>query len=174
MRKKERCLQQPDKESGIATYVFHPSLFCLVPPRIKNSFSLAERGKLMLRVFRGYIIYYQTKEDQLVSYCFLKRNYLHKYPFLKNTDVLINPYYVAPKFRGCGLGGKLIRTAIEDRQEAWKRVYALVKEDNLPSIRTFEKLKFDKIGFSDKSGWSHRLTKKQTKLPVFCLTRSER
>ena len=39
-------------------------------------------------------------------------------------------------------------------------------------IETFEKLDFVKIGFSDKSGWSHKLTDKQTKLSVFCLTRS--
>lgn len=172
MQGKERCLIQSDNESGLAMYAFTPSVFCLVPPRIKSNFSILDRAKLMLRVLRGYTVYYQTDGEKMVSYCFLKRNYLCKYAFLKKKDVLINPYYVSPEYRGRGLGGKLIEAAIADREEAWETVYAVVKEDNLPSIRTLEKLNFVKLGFSDKSGWSHKLTDRQTKLPVFCLTRS--
>ena len=172
MQGKERCLIQPDNGSGFAMYAFTPTLFCLLPPRIKCHFSMPDRVKLVLRAICGYTVYYQTDGEKMVSYCFLKRNYFCKYAFLKNNDVLINPYYVTPDYRGRGLGGKLIKAAIADRDEAWETVYAVVKEDNLPSIRTFEKLNFVKIGFSDKSGWSHKLTDKQTKLSVFCLTRS--
>ncbi len=171
MQGKERCLIQSDNESGLAVYAFTPSVFRLVPPRIRCIFSVTDRAKLLLRLLRGYTVYYQTDGEKPVSYCFLKRNYLHKYAFLKKTDVLINPYYVSPEYRGQGLGGKLIKAAIADRQEAWERVYAVVKEENLSSIRTLEKLRFAKIGFSEKHGWSHKLTDKQTKLPVFCLTR---
>ena len=172
MQGKERCLIQSDNRNGLAVYVFTPSVFCLVPPSIKRHFSMCDRAKLMLRVLRGYTVYYQTDGEKLVSYCFLKRNYLCKYAFLKDKDVLINPYYVSPEYRGRGLGGKLIEAAIADKNEGWETVYAVVKEDNLPSIRTLEKLNFVRIGFSDKSGLSHKLTDKQTKLSVFCLTRS--
>ncbi len=172
MQGKERCLIQSDNGSGFAMYAFTPTFFCLLPPRIKRHFSMPDRVKLVLRAIRGYIVYYQTDGEKMVSYCFLKRNYLCKYAFLKNNDVLINPYYVSPEYRGRGLGGKLIKAAIADRNEAWETVYAVVKEDNLPSIRTLEKLDFAKIGFSNKSGWSHKLTDKQTKLSVFRLTRS--
>lgn len=169
----ERCLIQPEQQGGLATYVFTPSLFQLVPKRIRNCFSVTERAKLLLRVLRGYYVYYQTQNDRLVSYCFLKRNYLGKYPFLSKNDVLINPYFVSKDYRGRGLGGKLIDTAIKDTQTAWERVYALVMQDNLPSIRTLEKLQFERIGYSDKRGWSHRITERKTHLPVFCLTRTE-
>lgn len=135
---KERCLIQSDNRNGPAVYVFTPSVFCLVPPSIKRHFSMCDRAKLMLRVLRGYTVYYQVSHE----------------------------------YRGRGLGGKLIEAAIVDKNEGWETVYAVVKEDNLPSIRTLEKLNFVRIGFSDKSGWSHKLTDKQTKLPVFCLTRS--
>lgn len=172
MQGKERCLIQPDKENGLAMYGFTPSVFCLVPPRIKSHFPIYDRAKLLLRVLRGYTVYYQTDGEKMVSYCFLKRNYLGKYAFLKKQDVLINPYYVSPEYRGHGLGGKLLKAAFADREEPWERVYAVVKEENLPSIRTLEKLGFHQIGFSDKSGWLHRLTEKKTKLCVFCLTRT--
>ena len=91
MQGKERCLIQSDNRNGPAVYVFTPSVFCLVPPSIKRHFSMCDRAKLMLRVLRGYIVYYQTDGEKLVSYCFLKRNYLCKYAFLKDKDVLINP-----------------------------------------------------------------------------------
>lgn len=173
MQGRERCLTQSDNDSGLMTYVFSPSFFRLVPARIKSSFSVFERARLLLRVFRGYFVYYQTDKDKLVSYCFLKRNYLHKYSFLKKDDVLINPYFVSPMYRGQGLGGKLIQTAMEDSNKCWKTVYAVVKEDNLPSIRTLEKLNFHRIGYSDKQGWSHKLTDRKTHLPIFCLMCSE-
>lgn len=173
MHAEERCLKHPDTDNARAVYVFTPSAFCLVPPRICGSFSFIDRAKLLLRVLNGYYVYYETDADKLTGYCFLKRNYLGKYAFLQQQDVLINPYYVAPSYRGSGLGGKLIESAISDSGTPWKTVYAVVKEDNLPSIRTLEKLHFQKIGYSDKKGWSHRLTERRTHLPVFCLTRSE-
>lgn len=171
MRSSERCLIQPDNDSGLATYVFTPSLFHLVPQRL--GFSLFERAKLLLRVIRGYTVYYQTDGTQMAGYCFLKHNYLSKYAFVRKHDVLINPYYVSPAFRGHGLGGALIRTAIEDTKTSWHRVYAVVKEENIPSLRTLEKLNFTKAGYSEKGLWQHKLTQRQTELPVFCLTRSE-
>ena len=173
MTAKERRLNYPDTDSTHAVYVFTPSAFRLVPPRIRRSFPVIDRAKLLLRVLNGYYLYYEMDADKLAGYCFLKRNYLGKYAFLQKQDVLINPYYVAPSYRGSGLGGKLIETAIADFETPWKTVYAVVKEDNLPSIRTLEKLSFQKVGYSDKKGWSHRLTERRTHLPVFCLTRSE-
>ena len=79
--------------------------FCLVPPRIKCSFPMIDRAKLMLRVLRSYIVYYQTNGEEMISYCFFKRSYLCKYTFLKKRDVLINPYYVAPAYCGQGFDG---------------------------------------------------------------------
>lgn len=170
---KERCLSKTDDHS-LATFVFSSSFLLPVPPAVRNSLSFFERARLLLRVFRGYDVYYQTQNGELASYCFLKRNYLGKYAFLKKKDVLINPYYVVPAFRGRGVGGKLIRIAVEDRATAWETVYAVVKEENTPSIRTLEKLGFEKCGYSDKRGWSHKLTDRKTELPVFCLTRTEK
>lgn len=172
MQGKERCLRQSDNESGFALYAFHPSLFCLVPPRIERCFSMVDYAKLVLRVLRGYTVYYLTDGERIAGYCFLKRNYLRKYSFLKDNDMLINPYYVSPEYRGQGLGGKLIEAAIADQNERWETVWAVVKEENLPSIRTLERLNFSRIGFSEKRRWSHKLTDKGTKLLVFCLTRS--
>ena len=98
MQGKERCLIQSDNESGFAMYAFTPTFCCLLPPRIKRHFSMPDRVKLVLRAIRGYIVYYQTDGEKMVSYCFLKRNYFCKYAFLKNNDVLINPYYVSPDY----------------------------------------------------------------------------
>ena len=174
MTAKERCLKHTDTDGICAVYVFTPSVFRLVPPRIRHSFSVIDRAKLLLRVLNGYYVYYETDADKMMGYCFLKRNYLRKYAFLQKQDVLINPYFVSPEYRGNGLGGKLIKAAISDSETSWKTVYAVVKEENMPSIRTLEKLGFQKVGCSDKKGWSHRLTEQKTHLPVFCLTRTEK
>lgn len=173
MQGKQRCIRQSDLANDLITYCFEPTLFCLVPQQIKHSFSITERIRLLLRVLRGYLVYYQMSGNTMASYCFIKKNYLCKYAFLEKRDVLINPYYVSADFRGCGLGGQLIRVAIDDKQTDWDRVFAVVKEDNFPSIRTLDKLGFERIGFSRKKGWSHKLTANKTHLLLFSLTRSE-
>lgn len=173
MHSSERCLAQTDTNSHFSFYVFTPSLCCLLPKRIRNCFTLSDRAKLLLRAVRGYFLYYATDSDRLVGYCFLKRNYIAKYSFLGKNDVLINPYYVSEEYRGRGIGGSLISASICDTKALWDNVYAVVKSDNFPSVRTLEKLGFHRAGYSDKRGWSHRLTVSKTDLPVFILDRKE-
>lgn len=171
MRASERIIKAPDRQNPLCLSAFSPSLFCLVPPRIRQCFTVFDKARLLLRVFRGYTVYYLTDGALPAGYCFIKKNYLGKYRFLSEKDALINPYYVNPKYRGAGLGGKLIAAAIADSAASWVRLYAVVKEDNAPSIRTLEKLGFADVGYSQKSGWFHCLTKEPTHLRVFCITR---
>ena len=172
MRASERLIQAPDRQNPLCLSAFTPSLFCLVPPCIRQCFSAFDKARLLLRIFRGYTVYYLTENTIPAGYCFIKKNYLGKYRYLKKGDTLINPYYVNPDYRGAGLGGKLIAAAIADTTVPWDSLYAVVKEDNAPSIRTLEKLGFAEIGCSKKHGWFHCFTKTPTHLRIFRITRS--
>lgn len=167
MNRSERCITPKDEKNGYALYSFKSTLNCLLPKCLKGSFSIVERCFLLLRVIRGYQIYYYKDQEQVAAYCFLKRNYLRKYAFLKKNEVLINPYYVAPEYRGNGLGGDLLSAALSEIKDGKTAVWGIVLEDNLPSIKTLQKLGFSDCGCSKINFWSHRLTEERTERRVF-------
>ncbi len=173
MKASERLIKAPDRQNPLCLLAFSPSVFRLVPPCIRQCFSAFDKARLLLRIFRGYTVYYLTEGTLPVGYCFIKKNYLGKYRFLTKNDALINPYYINHDFRGAGLGGTLIAAAITDTAATWDSLYAVVKEDNIPSIRTLQKLGFADVGYSKKSGWFHCLTNEPTHLRVFCTTRAK-
>lgn len=167
MGKQERVVSTGIAGSNYQMYAFSSSVLHLLPEKLCCCFSGKERLFLLLRAFRGYQIYYLMDGEKPVSYSFFKRNYLHKYAFLQRGEVLINPYFVFPEYRGNGLGGKLLKAAMEDGKKEWSSVWAVVLDDNEPSIRTLQRLGFSDCGFSDVKLWSHRLTKNKTGRRVF-------
>lgn len=173
MKSEERLLSTGVFSPNIIIRAFSASLTHLLPKRFGDRFSVLDRIKLMLRAFRGYYFYSAERDRELIAYCFLKRNYLRKYAFLQRNDVLINPYYVTPEFRGNGYGGKLLKTAYEDCGTDWTAIWAVVKADNLPSVATLQKMGFQQEGYSAKSGWTHRLVQSPTNLLVFRKVRQE-
>ncbi len=63
-------------------------------------------------------------------------------------------YYVAvhPRFRGMGIGGRLLDGALEDfAKRGFEDVYASVEEDNLGSKRLFESRGFARLEGSEMS-----------------------
>ncbi|MBQ9931043.1 MAG: GNAT family N-acetyltransferase [Firmicutes bacterium] len=147
---------------------FKASLLHLLPRECKGSFPFSERIKLLLRAWRGYYFYYITEGSVLCAYTFLKRNYFGKYAFMGKKDLLINPYYVAPGYRGKGLGTQMLCAVLSQLPEKHGDIWAVVKDDNISSIRALKKAGFQQIGFSSKNGWSHRLSKAETNLIIFC------
>ena len=162
-------LQPPDDTNRLALYRFRSGLFHILPPQLRDQLSRADKRRLLLRVLRGYAVYYLTDDRHVAGYCFIKRNYLHKYAFMRLGDTLINPYYVCPDDRGQRLSGRMLRAAIADHVTDGRTLWAVVKQENIPSIRILQGLNFTHAGFSAKGLWSHRLTNRKTKLLVFCL-----
>lgn len=167
MNRSERCRKLTTSENDFALYSFSSSVFCLLPKELKPCFSRTEQLFLFFRAIRRYNIYYFLDKNRAVAFCCVKRNYLHKYGFMRRRDVLINPYYVDPRYRGQGLGGKLIEAAMKDGIEEWQTIWAVVCSDNLSSIITLQKQGFIECGFSRIGRWSHSLTKKETCRKVF-------
>lgn len=149
------------------THLFQSNLFTLLPKQISSQFTFSDRIKLLLRVWRGYRLYFLTEQETLCAYTFIKRNYLHKYAFMRKGDLLVNPYYVNPEYRGCGLAQKMLQLVQDDLKEQKGSVWAVVKEDNLPSIAVLKKTGFVQVGYSQKKLWSHCFTKEQTHLHLF-------
>lgn len=162
-------LQPPDDINRLALYRFRSGLLRLLPPPLRNQLSPADKRRLLLRVLRGYAVYYLTDGDHVAGYCFIKRNYLHKYTFMRPGDTLINPYYVCPDDRGQRLSDRMLRAAIADHAAEDRTLWAVVKQDNTPSIRILQGLNFALAGYSAKGLWSHRLSDRKTKLLVFCI-----
>ena len=147
--------------------VFTPNLFQLIPKKFREEFSFSDRLKLIVRVLRGYRLYMVTNGENLCAYTFLKRNYLHKYAFMRRGDFLINPYYVHPDNRSCGIARKMIEHVMNDLPDHHGRVWAVVKNDNLPSLSVLSKCGFELVGYSEKRLWSHCLTTEKTHLHLF-------
>lgn len=155
--------------------LFRPTIISLVPSQFSKEFSLDERLKLVIRAVKGYFLYYVTDGDTLCAYVFLKRNYLQKYAFLSTGELLINPYFVLPEYRGRGLATKMMEAVISDLHSTGNcRIWGVVKADNAPSIAVLNKLKFQAMGFSEKKFWSHHLVKKQSGLHIYSLDLSKK
>lgn len=146
--------------------IFDSSLFNILPSSMHNSFSKKEKAMLYLRAVRGYrVIYFEDIRQSVIAWCFLKKDYLNKYPFMRKEDALINPYFTNVEYRGRGIAQTIIRQATEMRE--YKSIYALVKSDNLPSIAVLKKCGFKKIGWSGKKLWSHTVSQNEGSVIIF-------
>lgn len=143
------------------------SLFHLLPRSCRGDFSVAERLKLLLRAWRGYEFYYLMDGTSLCAYTFLKRNYFGKYAFMAKDDYLINPYYVRDEYRGKGLATRMLRAVMTQLPQNHGKIWAVVKDDNQPSIKVLSKVGFQQVGYSIQTGWSHKKTDVPTHLILF-------
>ena len=143
-------------------------LFKRIPPWIREHMSIRERLALYFRQIRGYVIYYILDEqNKLASYCMLKHNYLNKYTFIKSRDVLINPYCTLPQYRNNNYASTIISCLLQDKEEKWQRLYALVKTDNSPSMHVLEKQGFVQIGYSRRKHFRHVLSNKASDVVIY-------
>lgn len=168
--RKTVCLKPLD-DNGAYIFRFTPSIFEVVPAPYKKHFSLSERGKLLFRLIRGYWFYYIADSKELYAYDFIKKDYLNTYAFMKKGDVISNPNFTFPERRGKGYAGILFRAVIEDRDTSWKKLWGVIKDDNIPSIKAAKRAGFQLVGYSKKDGYHHVLTDDKTKLEVYCCER---
>lgn len=86
---------------------------------------------------------------------------------MRDRDVIINPYYVSPDYRGHGLGAELLKFALSNNCENWGNVFAIVMGNNIASIKTLNKLGFSLIGYAEKNRFSYRLSETTTDRLVY-------
>lgn len=140
----------------ISIKLFDSTLVHLLPKDLSDAFTNKEKAALIFRAIKGYKIIYLTDDNEPVAYCFLKKDYLKRYPFMNTNDWLINPYFTFEKYRGKGFATFLIDYALS---LANSNVYALVKTDNFASIQVLEKCGLKIIGYSGKKIWSHSVSR---------------
>lgn len=94
---------------------------------------------------------------QLDSKNIIKLVYFQKVPIgvvrleLKKCFFLIS-YLIIPKFRGKGYGAKALKLIMQKKYlKNIKKLVAIVKKDNTPSIRIFSKLNFKQVNVLKKN-----------------------
>ena len=127
---------------------FRPTLFRLAPKEIV--LTKREKTRLLFRyVTGGYILICINggAKKKIVGYAWLKRNYFNKYPFMEKKDFIINPYYISPEYRNNGFGKALISEVCKSVDS---KIFAVVKMDNVPSIRVLKNSGFKENGYIKK------------------------
>jgi predicted GNAT family acetyltransferase len=69
---------------------------------------------------------------------------------MKKGDVQIGDVWTHPLFRGKGIASKILETIVADYSSVNKRIWYIVEETNLASIKVVEKCGFDLIGYALK------------------------
>ena len=150
---------------------------CILPPPSKilgYKLSFIQSLQLAFRSMRGVKLYYITNMSGAgISHVFLKHNYMNKYAFMNQKDVMVNPYWTVPEERNKGFAKRLLRTILSDSKESWTRCYAVVANDNSSSIRCLEAVGFSRIGYAEAKRWSYQLTSTPGKLVVFMYARGD-
>ena len=102
-------------------------------------------------MIRGSAIIYMKKKDEIVGYCLLEPGG-GRYPDISVNDIVISPYVIKEEQRGKGYGTELL-SAVKNIINNKKKIYAMVKKDNIPSVRAMEKAGYSRIAFADVSGF---------------------
>ena len=87
----------------------------------------------------GYKVYYLQSGKVIVASCAVTSGKNPRYFFAGNDDVIIGPYYVDPAYRGHQYTYKMLRRIFEKRPDI-KTAYVMIKNTNIPSIKTAQKL----------------------------------
>jgi L-amino acid N-acyltransferase YncA len=120
-----------------------------------------------MRAIRGYYLFSLEKNGKMIAYCFLKKNYLSKYPFMEKNDLIVNPYFVCEECRGRKLGEKIVKAALNNMPTDTENVWAIVLNDNIPSIKTLQRIGFELEGYSHVVNSSHHIQQEPTDKLVF-------
>ena len=104
--------------------------------------------RFTLSLFSGSEIYYMIDHNNTVlGYCLLEKKGW-RYPFLNDNDRIISPYVINPDYRGKGFGTQLLKDVVKNVGDK-NRMYAMVRLENIASIRAMEKAGFTKYGYAD-------------------------
>lgn len=100
-----------------------------------------------LRIFssRDYCVVVIYSGERLVHYSGVFPRYF-RFPFMNSRDLQIGDTWTDPDFRGLGLAGWAIKTALRACAAPGRSFWYVVEESNAPSIRVIEKARFGLVG----------------------------
>ena len=129
--------------------------------------TITSRLLLFFRSFRGFIIYALFVGDICIANAIIKHNYLHRYSFMKWRDMIINPYWTDTNFLRKGYASQVLKYIIDDQNESWKCLYAVVVNQNVASRRCLEKNGFEFVGYANRVLWTYHKTETKGQLMIY-------
>ena len=132
--------------------IWKPGLFSFLPPN-KDYKYLGYWFFHMFRIFknRNYSAYLNYHNGVLISSCLVVPSY-YKWSFMGSEDVQFTYVMTNKKYRGQGVAGKLIRSAMADLNDIVDSFWYVTDTENPASMRVAEKLGFSCQGKAER--WS--------------------
>ena len=101
---------------------------------------------------RFWIYYVADRESGQMIHSSYVTGRSFKFPFMSQRDIHIGPCNTAPEYRGRGIYRNVLRVICRDHKDACNKVYMMVHEDNIPSIKGIEAAGFRHIGTVERTG----------------------
>ena len=127
------------KNEEFEVWKFTPDLIHAFPfymERVNRSW----RMRCVIEYFVGYSVYYIKIDGEWAGYCVVSSGRNPRYKFSTADDIIYGRYFVAEKFRGNGLGYRMLKEILDNTGLQYKKAYAYLRVKNTPSLKTIEKL----------------------------------
>ena len=148
--------------------LFRPKPFHLFRENFQE-LNIKKRIRFFLQALRGSFIYYAFKGGNVVGYIVFEPGKGFRYPFTEKRDLVISPYVVKEDCRGQGIGTRIL---IDSKKLVpGRKIYALVMDDNISSIKAMEKAGYTFEGYAEHSGIQRKyvLQSKKSEFLVYSL-----
>lgn len=126
---------------------YTPKWYALFGKYYPEKITLRRIIRFLLAMPCGYETYFLIKDNVVEGYCTVQSGKSSRFDYTSENDIIIGPYYILPQYQGKSLATKLIDLILRYKNGSYKYAFAYIKTDNIPSIKTCEKL-----GFSYYSG----------------------
>lgn len=102
--------------------------------------AIMRRIRFWIDMRYGYAVYYLKRGEEFLGYCTITSGKNLRYWFASDGDIIVGPYYVAEQHRGHGYAAQMADAVLHHCGISWEKAYAYIRNTNLPSIRTIEKV----------------------------------
>lgn len=125
--------------------VFHTSIINIFQSPFGKDY-FRRRIRYALQSINKNIVLLLEVDGDIIGYSFLERK-SYRYPFAGKKDWFISPYVINEKYRGRGYGTILLQDSIAFfKENCLGSLFALVQNNNKPSLGVFSKFSFPLIG----------------------------
>lgn len=146
-----------DEDKQVVLYEYKPTLFA---PFYYNMepMRFVRRIRLMDEYLRKghFKVYYLAIDGVLVGYNVLAQGG-RRLSFSTSSDIVSGPAFIDPNYRSKGYNKLMKKLCYSNCNYDYDYVYNWVDKTNIPSIKSVEKMGFEKVGEVKVVGLRHRL-----------------
>ena len=146
-----------DRENRVALYEYTPTLFAPFYCRMEP-LKFVRRVRLMDEYLKKghFKVYYLAVDGKLVGYNVLSPGG-RRLSFSTPKDIVSGPAFIDPTERSKGYNKLMKRLCFTHCDYDYAYVYNWVDKTNIPSIKSVEKMGFEKVGEVKVLGLRHKL-----------------